>query len=172
MEVHDVDLIELRVGRDESGRNDREVLRQVVGDREGRDRAACNEQLLADADDLDQLRRVGVEVDHVGRFLRRCGAGVHGEPDVGLSERGGVVRAVAGHRDEVALGLEVADDVDLVLWLGLGDEIVHAGLLRDGGRRQLVVACDHDRADAHAAELGKALAHARLHGVLEVDRGD
>ncbi|HMS62281.1 MAG TPA: hypothetical protein PKD63_08370, partial [Solirubrobacteraceae bacterium] len=57
-----------RVGRDEDRRQDREVLRDVVGDRERGQRAAGDQQLLADLDDLDELRRVGVEVDHVPRL--------------------------------------------------------------------------------------------------------
>ena len=57
------------IGRDEHRRDDREVLRDVVGDRERRQRAAGDEQLLADLDDVDELGRVGVEVDHVAGLL-------------------------------------------------------------------------------------------------------
>ena len=42
-----------------------------------------HEQLLADLDDLDQLRGIAVQVDHVPDFRGRLGAGVHREPDVG-----------------------------------------------------------------------------------------
>ena len=62
-----------RVGRREDRRQDREVLGDVVGDRERRQRAARDQQLLADLDDLDELRRVGVEVDHVARPRGRPG---------------------------------------------------------------------------------------------------
>ena len=41
--------------------------------------------------------------------------------------------------------------------------------LGDLGRRQPVVAGDHDGADAHRAQLVEALAHAVLDDVLEVD---
>ena len=51
-------------------------------------------------------------------------------PDVGLGERRRVVGAVAGHRHEVAVGLLLADEGDLVLRLRLGDEVVDAGLAR------------------------------------------
>ena len=90
---HDVELVERpgralrRVGGGEHRGQDREVLRDVVGDRERGQRAARDQQLLADLDDLDQLRRVGVEVDHVARLARRLGAGVHRHADVGLRER-------------------------------------------------------------------------------------
>src|SRR3712207_7721252 len=44
--------------------------------------------------DLDQLGRVGVQVDHVAGLLGRGRPGVHRDPDVGLGERRGVVGAV------------------------------------------------------------------------------
>ena len=69
---------------------------------------AGDQQLLADLDDLDELRRVRVEVDHVPGLLGGLGAGVHGHADVGLGQRRGVVGAVAGHGDEVAAGLLLA----------------------------------------------------------------
>ena len=62
-----------------------------------------------------------------------------------------------------------ADEGDLVLGLGLGDEVVDAGLAGDRRRGQRVVAGDHDRPDAHPAELGEALGEARLDRVLELD---
>ena len=151
---------------------DREVLGHVVGDGEGRDRATRDEQLLADGDDLEQLGRVGVQVDHVGRFLGRRGAAVHGQAHVRLGERRSVVRAVTGHGHEVAVGLLLADEADLVLRLGLGDEVVHAGLAGDRGGRPRVVAGDHDRPDAHLAEFGEPLDEAFLDGVLELDQAD
>src|ERR1039457_7343751 len=52
VQLHDVERSELRVGRDEQGRDDREVLRHVVRDREGRQRPTGDEQLLPDLDDL------------------------------------------------------------------------------------------------------------------------
>ena len=51
----------------------------------------------------------------------------------------------------------------------LGEEVVDAGLGGDGGGGHRVVAGDHHRADAHAAQLGEALADAALDDVLEVD---
>ena len=120
---------------DEHRRDDGEVLRDVVGDRERRQRAAGDEQLLADLDDLDELRRVGVEVDHVAGLFGGLRAGVHRHADVGLGERGRVVGAVAGHRDEPAAGLLALDQRHLVLGRRLGEEVVDAGLVGDGLRR-------------------------------------
>ena len=161
-----------RVGRAEHGGQDREVLGDVVGDRERRQRAARDQQLLADLDDLDQLRRVGVEVDHVAGLARRLGAGVHRHADVGLRERGRVVGAVAGHRHQPAVGLLLLDQGHLGLRRGLGEEVVDAGLLGDLGRREAVVAGDHDRADAHPAQAREALDHALLDDVLELDHAE
>ena len=97
-----------------------------------------------------------------------CVPGVHRHADVGGGERGRVVGAVAGHRDEVAALLLAADQRHLVLGLRLREEVVDARLLRDrlGGER--VVAGDHHRADAHRAQLGEALAKALLDHVLQV----
>ena len=130
---------------------------------------AGDEQLLADLDDLDELRRVRVEVDHVPGLLGRLGAGVHGHAHVGLGQGRGVVGAVAGHGHEEAAGLLLLDEGHLVLGRGLGQEVVDPGLLGDGRRGQRVVAGDHHRADAHGPQLVEALAHARLHDVLELD---
>ena len=75
------------------------AIEKVVSDAPG------DEELLADLDDVDELRRVRVEVDHVPGLLGRLGAGVHRDADVGLRERRRVVGAVAGHGDEAAAGL-------------------------------------------------------------------
>ena len=109
LQIHDVEVVQ-HAQAGEAGEHrgdDGEVLRHVVGDRERRERAAGDQQLLADLDDVDELRRVGVEVDHVPGFLRRLRAGVHRHADVGLRERGRVVGAVTGHRDEPAAALLV-----------------------------------------------------------------
>ena len=91
-------------------------------------------------------------------FLGRLRAGVHRHADVGLGERRGVVRAVAGHRDERAARLLALDQRHLVLGRRLGEEVVDAGLVGDRLRGERVVAGDHHRADAHRAQLGEALA--------------
>ena len=90
-------------------------------------------------------------------------------PTSACGERGRVVRAVAGHRDEVAARLLAPDQRHLVLGLRLGEEVVDARLLGDRLRGQRVVAGDHHRADPHRPQLREALAHALLDDVLEVD---
>ena len=168
-QVHHVERVERGVGRRERGGDDREVLRDVVGDAERRQRAARHQELLADLDDLDELRRVRVEVDHVAGLLRRLGAGVHRHGDVGLGERGGVVRAVAGHRDEAAARLVLADERELRLRRRLREVVVDAGLGGDRGGGQRVVAGDHHGLDAHPPQLGEALLDAPFDDVLQLD---
>ena len=53
--------------------------------------SAGHQQLLADLDNLDQLGRIAVEVDHVAGFFGCLRARVHGDADVGLGEGRGVV---------------------------------------------------------------------------------
>ncbi len=158
-----------RVGEGEHRGQDREVLGDVVCDREGRERAAGDQLLLCDLDDLDQLGRVRVEVDHVAGLLGGGGAGVHRNADICLSERRGVVGAVARHRDHPPLRLLLFDQRHLRLRGGLCEEVVDARLLRDHGGGDAVVAGDHHGADAHAAELVEALVHAALDDVFEVN---
>jgi len=67
-----------------------------------------------------------------------------------------VVRAVAGHRDEVAVRLFVADAFEFRFGRGLRHEIVHAGFSRDGCGGERIVAGDHDRLDSHFAKVRKA----------------
>ena len=65
--------------------------------------------------------QVAAHQREVGRLDGDVGAGAHGEAEVGLGERGGVVHAVADHGHDPALVLEAADDVDLVGRQHLGD---------------------------------------------------
>ena len=131
-------------------------------------RAPGDEQLLADAHDVDELGRVGVEIDHVAGLLRRRGSRVHRDPDVRLGERRGVVGAVAGHRDQVAAGLFASDELHLVFWRRLGEEVVDAGLRGDRPGGQRVVAGDHDRADAHSPKFVEPLGQPLLDDILQV----
>ena len=132
--------------------------------------AARHQELLADLDDLDELGRVGVEVDHVAGLARGLGAGLHGDADIGLRQRRGVVGAVAAHGDRAGpSACSLADVGELVLGRRLGDEVVDARFRGDGRRGHRIVAGDHDGLDAHAAQLGEALLDVGLDHVLEVD---
>ena len=98
-----------------------------------------------------------------------CVPRVHRDADVGLRERGRVVRAVAGHRDEPAARLLALDQRHLVFGLRLGEEVVDARFLGDRRRGERIVAGDHHRANPHRAQTIEALADTALHDVLEVD---
>ena len=69
-------------------------------------------------------------------LLGGLGPGVHRHADVGLGQRRGVVGAVAGHRDQLAPGLLLLDQRELVLRRRLGEEVVDARLLGDLRRGQ------------------------------------
>ena len=125
--------------------------------------------LLADLDDLDELGRAGVEVDHVGRLARRLRARLHGDADIGLRQRRRVVGAVAAHGDQPAALLLLADIGELLLGRRLGEEIVDAGFRGDRRCGDRVVAGDHHRADAHGAQCGEPLLDIRLDDILQVD---
>src|SRR5437870_3250704 len=58
-------------------------------------------------------------------FARRHRAGVHRHTDIGLGQCRGVVGAVAAHRDELALRLLLADQLELILGCRLSEEIVN-----------------------------------------------
>ena len=102
-------------------------------------RPAGDEQLFADFDDLDQLRRIGVEVHHVAGFLGGLRAGVHGHADIRLGQRGRVVGAVAGHGDHACRpACSLRMQRQLVFRLGLREEIIHAGFHGDRRGGQLL----------------------------------
>jgi hypothetical protein len=146
-----------------------EIFCDIVGDGEGGERAAGHEELLADFDNLDELGRVGVEVDHVAGFFSGLGAGVHGDTYVGLSECGGVVGAVAGHSDELTFGLLALDEVHFVFGLGFGEEVIHTRFARNDRGGEGIVAGDHDAANAHSTESGETIFEAAFDDVLEID---
>ena len=169
VQSHDVEGLELRVDAAKRRGHDREILGDVVGEAERRQAAPRHQELLANGDDLEQLRGVAVEIDHVAGFLGRLRAGIHGHGDVGLCQGRGVVGAVTGHRDEVPFLLVAADHRQLRLGRGLCEEVVDARLGGDRGGGKRIVAGDHHGADSHRAELLKAFGDAPLHDVLQFD---
>ena len=93
--VGDVEDAGADEGEDEAGQHDHldpDVLHQVVV------------EPPPTLDRGDDRGEVVVGEDHLGRVLGDLGAGdAHGHADVGPGQRGGVVHAVAGHGDDVAL---------------------------------------------------------------------
>ena len=78
------------------------------------------------ADGVGGGARIAGDQREVGGLDGHVGAGADGQPEVGLRERGGVVDAVADHRDDPPLGLQATHDVDLVRREHLGDDLVDA----------------------------------------------
>ena len=81
--------------------------------------------------------------------LAACVPGVHGDADVGLGERRRVVRAVAGHRDELAALLLLLMSASFVSGVASARKSSTPASCGDRRRGERVVAGDHDGADAH-----------------------
>ena len=169
MQPHDVQFVQLGIYRGKHRRNDREIFRDVIGNRKCGQRAASNQQLLSDGHDLDQLGRIAVEIHHVAGFFCRHGSRVHGHAHIGLSQRRRVIGSVTGHGHEASLRLFFADVFQLVFRRGLRKKVIHAGFLRDGSGGQGIVSGDHHRANSHGAQRSKPFFHSTLYDVFEMN---
>ena len=172
VQVHDVQRRDGRERRHQHRGNDREIFRHIVRDAERRQRTARDQHLFPDLDDVEQLGRVAVEIDHVAGFARGLRAGVHRHADIGLRERGRVVRPVAGHGDEMTVGLFLADAFEFLFRRRLRHEIVHARLSGDGCGGEWIVAGDHHRFDSHLAQLREAILDSAFDDVFQLDRAE
>ena len=105
---------------------------------DGRERAP------READGVGAREQVARDERDVGGLDRDVGARADGEAEVGLRERGRVVDAVAGHRDDAALVLQPADDLGLAGGKHVCDDLVDADLGGDrGGGRGVVAGQQH-----------------------------
>ena len=120
------------------------------------------------ADGGGDVAQLALHEHDVGRVDGDVGTGSDGDADVGAGQGGGVVDAVADHGD-LALLHELADDALLAVGQDAGDDLVHARLGADGLRGALVVAGEHDDADAHVAQLANG---ARAVLLDDVGHGD
>ena len=111
------------------------------------------------------IRRSPAHQGEVAGLDRHVGAGAHGQAEVGLGQRGGVVDAVADHGHDPALGLEPLDHVHLVRGQHLGDHLVDADLGGHGPGGPLVVAGQQHRREAEVAQPAHRLGGGRLHRV-------
>ena len=183
--------------REHHAAEDREDLTHVGGQQEAQELLDVVEDAPALTHGVDDGGEVVVRQDHRGGLLGHLGSGdAHGHADVRSAQGRGVVDAVAGHGDRVALRLQGVDDPHLVL---RGDARVHAGggygpgqglvvhrlqlpagedrgapfddaqvrCDASGGGR--VVAGDHE--DAHARPVRLGHGHGRL-GARRVDDAD
>ena len=128
--------------------------------------------VAAEVDRAHERGEVVVGEHDLAGLLRDLGAAAHGDADVGLLERGGIVDRVAGHGDDLArllhesgeadlvLGRDPAEDVELrepfdhlgvgqLLQIGAGDDArTEPELVGDRPRGHGVVAGDHPDVDA------------------------
>ena len=133
-------------------------LGDVRGEDVGEELADVLEDRAPFLDRVDDAREVVVEEDHVRRLLRHVGAGdPHGDADVRGPERGGVVHAVAGDRDNVPLALEALDHEHLLLCRDAGEQDLRAVerdlQLRRRHRAQRLAAHDGRRRGPHQPDL-------------------
>ena len=147
-----------------------------------------------EADRLHDRRVVVVREDHDGGLLGDLGPGdPHRDADVGLLEGRGVVHAVAGHPDDVALLAKDVHEVDLVLGGDAGDDadavdlahrlvVAHRAELGAGDRAALdpelvgdrpggdrVVAGDHPDLDPGRLRLGDGVLRGRPRRIHDPD---
>ena len=122
------------------------------------------------ADGIAGDSQVAADEGEVAGFDGDVGAGAHGDPEVGLGEGGGVVDAVADHGDDVAVGLEAPDDLDLVAGEDLGDDGVDADVVGDVSGGSFVVAGEQDGGEAQSSELADRCGAGGLDGVGDDDR--
>ena len=131
--------------------------------------SAGHQELLANLDHFEQLRRIAVEVDHVAGLFGGLRAGVHRHADVGLGKRRGIVRAVAGHCHELAFRLLLFDQPHLVFGRGLGEKVIDPGLGGDRLGSARIVAGDHHCPNAHGAKASETVRDPDFDNVLEVN---
>ncbi|CAI7662410.1 unnamed protein product, partial [Penicillium discolor] len=110
---------------------------------------------------------------HVGRLDRGVGARrAHRDPDVRGGQRGGVVDAVADHRDRAVLPTEFADRSGLVFGAQLGADVIDPCMRSEGAGGAGVVAGEHGDPDALRGEGTDDLGDLGAQLVADADRGD
>ena len=116
--------------------------------------------------------QVAAHEREVAGLDRHVGAGAHRQAEVGLGQRGGVVDAVADHRDDPALGLQAADDVDLVRRAAprRSPRRCRPGRRRRGAARSLSPVSSTG-SEAERAEPGDGLGRRRLDRVGDDEHG-
>ena len=119
--------------------------------------------------DVEQLGRVAVEIDHVARFARGLRSGIHRDAHIGLRERRSVIRPITGHGDEMAVRLFLTDPLQFLFRGRLGHEIVYTRLSSDGRSREWIIAGDHHRFDSHPAQLREAILNSAFDDVFQFD---
>lgn len=140
------------------------MLGDIVGNAEGGEVAAGHEGLFADLDDIDQLGRIAVQVDDVGRLPRGLGAGVHRHRHVSLGQGRCVIAAVpvmatmkpASWYSRISPSLSSG-----LAWARKSSTLASAAM---SGLSPVV-----DRLDSHAPQLLEAFLNAGFDNIFQVD---
>ena len=119
----------------QGGEGDQHEGRDAGGELEPHKVLDVVEDALALLDGAQDGGEVVVEEDHVGGLLADVGAGhAHADADVGPLDGDAVVDAVAGHADDVPVGLQGVHDADLVLGAGPVERGGSTGFYTGNGR--------------------------------------
>ena len=152
---------------EQSGRGDGDG-NNVIAERPDEVLANCGEGGAAQGDGLRDLRDIAVKQGNVSGLDRAMiGAGTHGDANVGLSKRGGIVDAIADHGNAEALGLECATRSSLSSGrtpAKLGDTDTLCSL-----RRALIVPGHHDHAETEPVERGNGACCVLLYVIEDVE---
>ena len=138
------------------------------------------EQILLDVADYragelnggDSVEQVALHQDDVGGFDGDIGAGADGNAHIRSCQGRGIVDAVADHGDLLALRLELAHFLLLILGENLRYHPVNAGLAADGFGGLFVVAGEHDHINAQLFELRNGLTAGGLHHIRHGNESD
>ena len=113
---------------------------------------------------LGDAAQVAFHQRDAGALHGDVGAGAHGDADIGLRQRRGVVDAVAGHGHDAPFRLQPLDHLALLLRQHFGLDLVDAELARHGVRGRAAVAGEHD--DAHAVRRAAARIASGVDGLI------
>ncbi len=140
---------EQRVEEAEGSEDDAE---RVDADRAGEVLPDDSARPSRDGKRFDEAFKVVSEQHHVGALLRHVRAGPHGDTDIGLSQRRGVVDAVADHGDDTLLRHEGIDAFQLVLRQQFRFDLPDAESSADCARHALGVTRQQNGPNAHALQ--------------------
>ena len=97
--------------------------------------------------------------------MRHVGAGAHRDADLGLSQCRRIVNAVAGHGNDVAVALQLFDEIAFFARRYLGSHVVDPQLVGHSVGRGATVAREHHDLDAICVEQLNRFRRARFNRI-------
>ena len=125
--------------------------------------------------ELDGGNHAGEAALHQGDvagFHGDVGSGAHGETDVGLGERRGVVDPVTDHGHDFAFALQQLDLVGLVVGQDLGEDSIDADAVCNGGGGAEIVTGEHHDLESEIVHACNGRLRVVLHRVGDSDHAD